>query len=261
MYTSLLIGGVPAHTKWNTPELSETTGDICPYPKVLMGRDGRDGMQGKDGKDGKDGEKGDRGDIGMLGPPGPPGAPGPSTGGVVYTRWGRTTCPSTPGTELLYAGRLGGTFHNVQGGAANYLCMPEHPEYFQYTAGVQGASIVVGAEYETGWNGGGPLQSVSHHNIPCALCYVSARETVVMLPAKIQCPSSWTLEYNGYLLTNHYGHRRGMFECMDMNPESVPGSAANVDAVLLYHTEAGCNGLPCPPYDPQKELACAVCTK
>ena len=36
---------------------------------------------------------------------------------------------------------------------------------------------------------------------------------------------------------------------------------ANVVAVLFYHTEAGCNGLSCPPYDPEKELACAVCTK
>ena len=45
MYTSLLTGGVPALTKWNTHELSYTTGDICPYPKVLMGRDGRDGMR------------------------------------------------------------------------------------------------------------------------------------------------------------------------------------------------------------------------
>ena len=84
---------------------------------------------------------------------------------------------------------------------------------------------------------------------------------MVMLPAKTQCPSSWTLEYNGYLMTNHRYHNRGMFECMDGNPEAVPGSGANVAAVLFYHTEAGCNGLSCPPYDPEKDLACAVCTK
>ena len=199
-----------------------------------------------------------RRDPGIQGPPGPPGT---NSGGVVYTRWGRTVCPSVEGTQLLYAGRLGGTLYNIKGGAANYLCMPEDPEYLAYTAGVQGASIVVGAEYETGWNGGGPLRSVNYHNIPCALCYVSARNTVVMLPAKTRCPSNWTLEYNGYLITNHYNHNRGMFECMDRNPESILGSAANLHGVELYHTEAGCNGLPCPPYDPQKELACVVCTK
>ena len=237
------------------------------YANFLRGRDGRDGHDGKDGLDGvqgprgppgMDGKDGERGEPGIQGSQGPPG---PASGGVIYTRWGRTTCPSVEGTQLLYAGKVGGTHYNIQGGAANYLCMPEDPEYLEYNAGVQDASLVVGAEYESGWNGGGPLRPVNEHNIPCAVCYVSARETVVMLPAKTQCPSSWTREYLGYLMTNHRTHRRGMFECMDRNPESIPGSAANVNAVLFYHTEAACNGLPCPPYEPQKELTCVVCTK
>ena len=42
----------------------------------------------------------------MNGLRGPPGSTG---GGVVYTRWGRTTCPSTSGTQLLYAGRAAGS--------------------------------------------------------------------------------------------------------------------------------------------------------
>jgi len=41
-------------------------------------------------------------------------------------------CPSASGTELLYAGRAGGTFHNHKGGAANYLCMPDDPDYLHY---------------------------------------------------------------------------------------------------------------------------------
>ena len=237
------------------------------YVNFLRGRDGRDGDDGKDGLDGvqgprgapgRDGKNGERGDPGIQGPP---GSPGQSSGGVVYTRWGRTVCPSVEGTQLLYAGRVGGTYYNIQGGAANYLCMPEDPEYLEYTARVQQNSVVVGAEYETAYGGGGPLQSVENHNIPCAMCYVSARETVVMLPAKTQCPSSWTLEYTGYLTTNHRIHHRGMFECTDKNPEVIPGTAASSSGVEFYHIEAGCNGLPCPPYDPQKELACVVCTK
>ena len=35
----------------------------------------------------------------------------------------------------------------------------------------------------------------------------------------------------------------------------------NNDGGLLYHVEASCNGLPCPPYVAEKELTCAVCTK
>ena len=192
--------------------------------------------------------------MGDQGPPGPP------SGGVVYTRWGRTTCPDTPGTELVYAGRAGGSRHNAKGGAANHLCLPDNPDYLQYEAGVQNFSPVYGVEYQPY---GGPLASVHRHDMPCAVCFASARETVLMIPAKTQCPSSWTLEYTGYLMAErvHPNHYRSMFECVDNHPESVPGSAGAIDPALLTHTEAVCTNLPCPPYDPQKELTCAVCTR
>ena len=84
-----------------------------------------------------------------------------------------------------------------------------------------------------------------------------------MIPAKTQCPSTWTLEYSGYLMSearwNSYS--RTMYECIDKNPDSVPGSASAAYGALFYHVEANCNGMLCPPYDQQKELTCAVCTK
>jgi hypothetical protein len=82
-----------------------------------------------------------------------------------------------------------------------------------------------------------------------------------MIPAKSDCPTNWTLEYNGYLMTEYYTHNRNSFECVDKDPDSIPGSAANINGALFYHVEATCNGIHCPPYDPQKELTCAVCTK
>ena len=57
------------------------------------------------------------------------GEPGPSTGGVTYIRWGRTTCPDTPGTEPVYSGRAAGTSHTAQGGTSDYLCLPDNPQY------------------------------------------------------------------------------------------------------------------------------------
>ena len=190
------------------------------------------------------------------------GSPGPTTGGVVYTRWGRTTCPNTTGTQLLYAGRAAGSDHVQKGGAANYLCLPEQPQYSTYTAGSQGGrAFLYGAEYQTAGTDNGPLRSVHDHNVPCAVCYTSTRETVVMIPAQLTCPSSWTREYYGYLMASHYGHYRTMFECVDHSPRSVPGSVADTDGALFYHTEVKCNGLPCPPYDTQKEVVCVVCTK
>ena len=194
------------------------------------------------------------------------GPPGPSTGGVVYTRWGRTTCPSTSGTQLLYAGRTAGSDFRERGGAANYICLPEQPQYSTYTAGAQSwRAYLYGAEYETGLTEPGeigPLRSFNDHNVPCAVCYTSTRETVLMIPARITCPSSWTREYYGYLMAERSAHYRTMFECVDRNPQSISGSIANTDGVLFYHTEVKCSrGIPCPPYDAQKEVMCVVCTK
>ena len=181
----------------------------------------------------------------------------------MYTRWGRTTCPNTTGTQLLYAGRAAGSFWSEKGGGANYLCLPEQPQYSSYTPGTQeGRAYLYGAEYEAGSYTNGPLRSFHNHNVPCAVCYTSARETVVMIPARLSCPSSWTREYYGYLMAERYIYYRRMFECVDQSPESIPGSIASTDGALFYHTEVKCNrGIPCPPYDTQKEVMCVVCTK
>ena len=106
-----------------------------PYIEVLVGRDGHDGQPGRDGRDGRDGEpgprglqgrdgknglNGERGEKGEKGGMGEPGPPGPSSG-VTYVRWGRTTCPNTTGTELVYAGRAAGSNYNQKGGTNDYL--------------------------------------------------------------------------------------------------------------------------------------------
>ena len=62
------------------------------------------------------------------------------------------------------------------GGGANYLCMLEDPDYtLPHRPGVRNQSYVLGTEYE-----GFPLQGTTHHNAPCAVCYVSTRETVLI---------------------------------------------------------------------------------
>ena len=174
---------------------------------------------------------------------------------MVYTRWGSSSCPSVPGTRLVYAGRAAGSDRFTQGGGANHLCMPPDPQYnLRSRSGVQGNSPLHGTEYEY------PLQGTHEHNVPCAVCLAATRETVLMLPAKTTCPTSWTKEYDGYIMAPYYSQRRSTFECVDRSQESVPGSQANTNGALCYHVEATCNGLQCPPYDPQKELTCAVCT-
>ena len=84
-----------------------------------------------------------------------------------------------------------------------------------------------------------------------------------MIPAKTQCPTNWTLEYDGYLASERYSHAgRTMYECVDKTPESVPGLNARSSPLCHFiPVEPYCNGLSCPPYDAGKELTCAVCTR
>ena len=49
-----------------------------------------------------------------------------------------------------------------------------------------------------------------------------------------------------------------MYECVDKDPESIPGSAGSSDPkAYLQLVEPKCNGMLCPPYDAEKELTCA----
>ena len=234
-----------------------------PYIQILQGRDGRDGIQGptgqagtpgRDGINGKDGSKGNKGE------PGPQGPPGPRNGGVVFTRWGRTTCPTTNDTELLYKGKAAGSQYNQYGGGANYICLPHEPEFLSYIPGISDSqSHIYGVEYQTQ---AGPLSPLKDHNVSCVVCYVSTRVSYLMIPAKITCPKTWTTEYQGYLMAERSDYKNNaVYECADKDAESIPGSVANTSGALFFHVEAQCNGLLCPPYDKEKELACVVCTK
>ena len=239
-YALLLATLAALITVSSTEREGSTAEDDCPHVKVLRGRDGRDG------RDGLNGAKGEQ---------------GPSSGGVTYTRWGRTTCPTCQGTELVYTGRAGGSHWDHSGGAANYLCMPDDPNHLQYENGVQGWSSVTGVEY---WYASHPsLSSVNWDNVPCAVCYVATRSVSLMIPAKTQCPTLWTLEYIGYLMTGQFNHvGRTTYECVDKNPESVPGLNGHSSPTAFFLlVEPQCNGLSCPPYDAEKELTCAVCTR
>ena len=230
-------------------------------PHGPPGDTGHPGAPGHRGAVGAPGPRGPAGENGQVGAPGPQGPPG---GGATYTRWGKSSCPQVGGTELFYSGITGGSPHSQQGGGANYLCMPRGPEFppeysttLTYRNGVQGLSYVYGTEYQV------PLQGTHNHNVPCAVCYVSTRPTVVMIPARASCPPTWTREYYGYLMTEQFTHHRSTFECVDEDQESLPDSASNTNGALFHHVEASCDPgqLPCPPYDQNNELNCVVCTK
>ncbi|CAB4037067.1 Hypothetical predicted protein [Paramuricea clavata] len=223
---------------------------------------GLPGLPGRDGRDGRDAM--------LIGPPGKRGAPGPTgtqgvkgnSGGVVYTRWGRSDCPQSGNTTMLYSGVMGGSYFTHTGGASNYLCLPLNPIFDKIISGFQGYSYMYGTEYELGAHSNMFPQNLYNHDAPCAVCYTESRSSHLMIPARNVCPSGWTLEYKGYLMSAYYGHTgRTQFTCVDGNAEGTTGSQSGQDGALLYFVESQCGSLPCPPYANGKELTCVVCTK
>ena len=241
---------------------------IAPYIETLRGRDGLNGRDGVNGRDGLPGPRGlpgvdgMNGVKGMQGDPGLQGPPGPCSGGVTYVRWGRTTCPITPGTELVYTGRAAGSYWSHKGGGGNYQCITEQPENFDFGASTQTGSYMYGVEYQM--DVGTVPSATSHihdHDVPCAVCYVSTRVAILMIPGRYTCPQSWTREYYGYLMAERYSHHRSTFECVDAAPETVTGGQADQNGAMFFHVEPRCGSLPCPPYEEHKEMTCAVCTR
>ena len=124
-----VVSGEPALTCLERNSSSDQNSSLFQHLRSRDGCDGRDGALGRDGRDGE------RGHPGPVDPSGPQGPPGPPNGGMVYTCWGRTTCPLTSGTQLVYEGKAAGSRYNHKGGSSDILCMPED---LNYAPGVQG---------------------------------------------------------------------------------------------------------------------------
>ena len=98
-------------------------------------------------------------------------------------------------------GFTAGSKHSDRGAGSNYLCLHEQPQWSKIFPGVhqiEWSSSIYGVEYEgqsifSYANNGG--QSLYEHPAPCAVCYVHTRSTKVMIPARTECPSGWTKEY------------------------------------------------------------------
>ncbi|XP_052691287.1 uncharacterized protein LOC128169166 [Crassostrea angulata] len=179
---------------------------------------------------------------------------------VVYTRWGKKTCPSN--AELVLSGFTGGSWYDHKGAAVDLLCLPRDPEWGEYIDGVKGTkAYVFGAEYETYYTISN-LRKVYNHDVPCAVCLLRNKSVVKMFPARKTCYKGWKLEYHGNLMAGYYNSPAGtMYTCVDEHPDTLHGGRANQDGRLFYSVEARCGSLKCPPYVEGRELVCAVCSK
>lgn len=231
-------------------------------PVGAKGEHGLPGLPGPVGNDGLPGPQGREGPVGPVGPEGPPGPEVPRSGGTAYIRWGKSSCESVSGTELVYSGRAAGNLYSSKGGGGTYLCLPDEPEYSQpFYIVPRGGSKLYGVQYRN------PAKFGRYNfNVPCAVCSVSSRAALLMIPAKTKCPEGWTREYFGYLMSqassqiSDYQYRTP-FECVDHYQEVIEGSGEDTDSALFYHVEASCSGISCPPYKTNAELDCVICTK
>lgn len=147
------------------------------------------------------------------------------------------------------------------GGGVNYLCLPKDPEWPRgATRGCQSEAPLYGTEYE--WKNS-PVMPQNRHNqdVPCSVCEVTGRGQKLMIPGKQSCPSGWTREYHGILMSQRKTYGGADYVCVDWAMQTIHGGHANTDGGLLYVVEAICGTLPCPPYEDGYEMSCVVCTK
>ena len=144
---------------------------------------------------------------------------------------------------------MGGSYSTHTGGGSNYLCLPLDPIFDKITSGNQGHSYIHGTEYQVSSNPNVFPTNLDNHDAPCAICHTESRGSHLMIPGRNICPSGWTLEYKGYLMSAHLGHNvRTSFICVDGNAEGTTGSNSDHDGALLYFGKSRCGSLPCPPY-------------
>ena len=67
------------------------------------------------------------------------------------------------------------------------------------------SSVINGAEYQFH---AGQNVIVLNCNMPCAICYDSSKAAMILVPATSVCPSSWTQENYGYLITEYKTHHK-----------------------------------------------------
>ncbi|KAJ8045205.1 Short-chain collagen C4 [Holothuria leucospilota] len=210
-------------------------GQCVMCPPGDPGPRGAPGPQGMPGRDGRDqliiGPIGDHTYEPDATPPPATDTSSSSAGGVTYTRWGKTSCPTT--SQLVYQGVMAsGNDHTQKGSGVNYLCLPLEPTFADTPSYGNGGAWLYGVEYESNLF---TSRDLHQSEAPCAVCLAANKETVLTIPGTNTCLGSqgWTLEYQGYLMSSHYTHSKSTFVCIDQNAEGIPRTTHNNNEPLF----------------------------
>ena len=129
-------------------------------------------------------------------------------------------------SSLVYAGHGAGggsTSTNLASGY-NYLCMHGSPQYeassFNTVANSVGARVFR-LQYETNNKGLWKLWKVHNEDVPCAVCQSTGALAVLMQPGNSVCPTGWSSEYTGYMMSAPHNTYVGEFVCVDRDAEAL----------------------------------------
>ncbi|PVD20296.1 hypothetical protein C0Q70_20793 [Pomacea canaliculata] len=179
--------------------------------------------------------------------------PALTAAGTVYTRWGSKGCGSAGAT--VYSGYMAGSHFTHTGSGANYLCLTPNPVATNIAKPAYVATLY-GTEYEV------TTRAENDNDALCAVCFVSTRSANIMIPGTNKCPTGWTTEYTGLLMSGYDGHAGSSeFICVDSKMEGRIGSSANNNGRLLYYAAGVCGSMACPPFVNDNILQCVVCSK
>ncbi len=185
---------------------------------------------------------------------------------TTYERFGSSGCPDKDGVSTIYEGVTVGYNQSLASTISNFKCFPigrqnsynEEIAYYNETFSrfvpIPGVvphypNVTEYLTFRVGRN---------HHDVPCALCSVEQRTAIQVIPSSYECPPAWTLEYNGYLMTD-VSHT--VFVCVDIQmdvlheselPTPYAPTLGHVIAEKLLHTDV---------YKQGYVLSCAVCSR
>ena len=204
--------GPPGLSRWGPRgDTGATGGRGPPGPRGGNGATGPKGLKGQRGNPGL-GQKGQRGEPGysncrLISTPcyrkkrsvrtSDDNTVEINTPGVVYTRWGESSCPGNE-TKTVFSGRIASTM------AANHLCLPSH--YDHQHDETEPASRQANTEATT-------TATLYTSDVPCTVCLALKQSTVLTVPAKVTCPLGWTREYHGFVMNG--SSEDGQYHCMD----------------------------------------------
>lgn len=148
---------------------------------------------------------------------------------------------------------MGSGYYTHTVGGTNYVCLTNNPIYDEFVDGWQNTAAIYGTEYQASTFP--DLKKLDQNDAPCAACYVRTRGSQIMIPGTNKCPSGWTREYKGHLMTSHYNHAHSSdYVCTDEGAEVVDGGHSGTNGALLYLVQRTGHALPCGPYISGHEL-------